>query len=171
MPPLLSVVGFLAWPAAIGAAVVVFGTSSETAFSLLNQGLSQQAGSASVIKASMPTPVIRMPATPVVSPEAAHAKIALLNGGRQYATASATAKLAAPTTGAAQMTATTGLIVRSKPMKGSAAVGTIAKGATVAVQSKQGGWLLVESSQGINGWVFGKYLTPAAAESGTQASL
>jgi uncharacterized protein YgiM (DUF1202 family) len=170
MPPLLSVLGFLSWPAAIGAALLVLGASSETTLSLVHQGLSTGSGSPSVIKASIPTPVIRMPSTPVVSADAARAKITLLNAGRQYVAANAILKSVAPDAGPAQMTATTGLIVRSKPMKASAAMGSIAKGARVEVQSKQGGWLLVESAEGVTGWVFGKYLATTPEGASTQTS-
>lgn len=61
------------------------------------------------------------------------------------------------------MIASSGLVVRSKPTKASAALGGIAKGESVEVRSKQGGWLLIDGPTGQTGWVFGKYLKPAAA--------
>jgi uncharacterized protein YgiM (DUF1202 family) len=171
MPPLLSLLGFLAWPLTIGGAVVVLGTSSETTLSLLHEALSAKPGSSSVIKASMPGPVIRMPSTPVISPELVRARITLLSSGRQYAAANAGPRLTAPGAGIAQLTAMSGLTVRSKPTKASAPVGSIAKGATVEVRSKQRGWLLVESADGISGWVFGKYLAATPQQAGAHASL
>ena len=154
MPPTFSVPGFLAWPMVIAAAIAVFGTSSEATLSLLDQNLG--AAGTATIKAGMAAPVIRMPSTPVVPPEAARAKVAALLSGRDYASASAA--VAPATSGPARMTASSSLVVRSQPKKASAAVGSIAKGTTVEVKSKQGGCLLIESDQGETGWVFGKYL-------------
>jgi len=164
MPPVLTVFGFLAWPLAIGVAVAVFGTSSNAALSLLSHSLS--ASASATIKAGVPAPVIRMPSTPVVSPEAAHAKVAALLSGRDYAVARAS--IAPPQgSGSATMAASIGLVIRSQPKKTSAALGTLAKGASVEVKSKQGGWMLVETGDGVTGWVFGKYLTASSRTAGT----
>lgn len=151
----LSILGLLAWPLAVGVGIAVFGTSSDAALSLLNRNLSSV--SSSTIKAGVPAPIIRMPSTPIVSPETAHARVAALLSGRDYAVASAA--IGPPQSiSPATLTAGSGLVMRSQPKKASAAVGTLAKGASVEVKSKQGGWVLVERNDGVFGWVFGKYL-------------
>lgn len=164
MPPLLSIVGFLKWPVTIAAAALVFGTAITTALSMLHDSVAGRPAAAVTLKASVATPIIRMPDTPVVSPGAARAKLASLTGGRRYAGAALAGDTpAANQANPARMIAASGLIVRSKPMKASAAVGTIARGESVEVRSKQGGWLLVSGPAGQTGWVFGRYLKPATA--------
>jgi len=163
VPPLLTIVGFLKWPATVAAAVLVFGTASHSALSMLHDRVAIRPPEATTIKANVATPVIRVPDTPVVSPAAARAKLSVLPEGRRYAVAALAGDTApAERAGVARMVASSGLIMRSRPMKASAAVGTVARGEQVEVRSKQGGWLLVGTPGGRTGWVFGKYLKPTA---------
>lgn len=159
MPPILTILGLLKWPATVSAAVLVFGTATNSALSMLYDHVALRPAATAVIKASVATPVIRVPDTPVVSSSAARAKLLSVPEGRRYALAALTP---ADRAGPVQMTASSSLVMRSKPIKASAAVGTIAKGERVEVRSKQGGWLLVSGPGGQTGWVFGKYLKPAA---------
>lgn len=163
MAPLLSLVGLLKWPLTVSAAVVVFATATGASLSLLRNGFAAGVPTQSTIKAGMSAPIIRMPDTPVVSPEAARVRVSLIFAGQRYAIAGAgRPKPAADETNPARMVASTGLVVRSQPRKASANVGSIASGTTVGVHSKQGGWLLVDGPGGVTGWVFGKYLMPAS---------
>lgn len=164
MPPFLTILGLLKWPATVSAAVLVFGTATNSALSMLRANVNGHPVEIATIKASVATPVIRVPDTPVVSPAETRARLSVLPEGRRYALA-ALSRDPAPTAGAgpAHMIALSGLIVRSRPTKASAALGSVAKGESVEVRSKQGGWLLVDGPAGQTGWVFGKYLKPAAA--------
>jgi uncharacterized protein YgiM (DUF1202 family) len=162
MPPFLTLLGLLKWPATVFAAVLVFGTATNSALSMLHANIGRPA-QAATINANLATPLIHMPDTPVVSAAEARARLSVLPDGRRYALAALAADApAAAGSDPARMIAASGLVVRAKPMKASAAVGTIARGESVEVRSKQGGWLLVSGPAGQTGWVFGKYLKPAA---------
>lgn len=162
VPPVLTILGFLKWPATVSAAIVIFGGATNLTLSMLHDNVAARPVPAATIKASLATPVIRVPDTPVVSPAAARAKLTALQDARRFAVAAlSTTPTSADEQNPARMIASSGLVVRSKPMKASAAVGTIAKGESVEVRSKQGGWLLVSGAGGQTGWIFGKYLRPA----------
>ena len=154
MSPFLTLLGFLKWPATVSAAVVIFGTATNFALTMLHDNVVTHPAQ---IRASLTPPVIHVPDTPVVTPAATAKAVALLDRPADTPAAAT----ATPAAGPAQMTALSGLVVRSKPMKASASVGTVAKGESVEVRSKQGGWVLISGTHGQTGWVFGKYLKPA----------
>jgi uncharacterized protein YgiM (DUF1202 family) len=54
---------------------------------------------------------------------------------------------------------TDGLNVRRNASSKSARVGSVRQGEIVTMLAREGGWVLIESN-GIQGWVFGKYLQP-----------
>jgi uncharacterized protein YgiM (DUF1202 family) len=56
------------------------------------------------------------------------------------------------------------LRVRSRPTKTSAQVFGLMSGAKVTVSSTQNGWALIMADGGRTGWVYGKFLRPAATE-------
>ena len=58
---------------------------------------------------------------------------------------------------------TTGLNVRAEPRSGSAKVGTLESGTTVAALDEQGPWTRIETPT-LEGWVFTKYLSTAVAQ-------
>jgi len=161
VPPFLTILGLLKWPATVSAAVLVFGTATNSALSMLHDGVAVHHAETATIKANLATPVIHVPDTPVVSPAAARAKVSTLLAGRRYAVAAATPDTSLTSDETAQMTASSGIVMRSRPVKASARVGSIASGESVEVRSKQGNWLLVVNRAGDTGWVFGKYLKPA----------
>lgn len=148
MPPFLALLGALKWPATVAGAIVVFGVSSQGTLSLI----SEQTRNLPVAhaKTQMPAPVIKVAPVVVAPRAAAEKKIADL--------APPSTPTAVDSGGIASMVATTGLVVRTKPMKASAQMGSVAAGEVVEVRSKQGSWLLIATKAGTTGWVFGKYL-------------
>lgn len=155
VPPFLTILGSLKWPATVSVAFLIFGTATNAALTMLHDNVATHPVQ---IKASVVPPVIHVPDTPVVTPAAGGKAVALVD---RPADASALAPAAA-TDGTAQMIASSALVVRAKPMKASAPVGSVAKGESVEVRLRQGGWVLINGAHGQTGWVFGKYLRPAA---------
>lgn len=152
MPALLP---FVAWPLTLGAAVLVFGVSSQGTLGLISAHLQPTAAKA----ASMPVQaVIKMPSPIAITPQQAGARVAALGGGRSMiggaASLSQNDEASVPT----MQVNTPGLIVRSQPFKNSPQVGTLKQGEIVTVRNKQGGWMLIDARGGAVGWVFGKYL-------------
>jgi hypothetical protein len=155
VPPILTILGFFKWPATLSVAVVTFGAATNSALTMLHDNVVTHPAQ---IRASLAPPVIHVPDTPMVTPAATAKAVALLDKPADTPAAAAATPASA---GPAQMIALSGLIVRSRPMKASASVGTVAKGEGVEVRSKQGGWVLISGAHGQTGWVFGKYLKPA----------
>jgi hypothetical protein len=162
MRPLLTLLGILKWPATVAAAIFVFATSTQASLSLLSEHFSRGASASATIEADVTRPVIRMPDTPTVTPAVARANATAVPDGRRFALAATGNPSRAPDQGLAQMVASTGLIVRARPQKASAAMGSISRGTTVGVRARHGGWLLVDGPGTLTGWVYGKYLTPGA---------
>jgi len=153
MPALLPLI---AWPLTLGAALLVFGVSSQGTLGLISAHL--QPGAAKAATPTVAQAIIRMPAPVVTTPQQAAARVAALGAGRSM-TGGVTAVPRNNDSSVPTMQVNTpGLIVHSHPFKSSPQVGTLKQGEIVEVRNKQGGWMLINAPSGAVGWVFGKYL-------------
>lgn len=164
MSTIFPLLGLARWPLTLGAAVLVFGASAQGTLGLISDHFRPSIAKAS---ASMPTPaIIKMPAPVIVTDQQADARLSVLSDGRSISGGVTTLPTADDGGAPTMRVNTPGLAVRSHPFKGSPQVGTLKQGATVEIRSKQGGWMLVDTSGGATGWVFGKYLTLKPAVTG-----
>jgi uncharacterized protein YgiM (DUF1202 family) len=147
---------FAKWMATLMVAILVVGTTSAGTINLVS---SQTWSRAAAVDPSPSPAMIR-----TVAPIAEIKPVGSAAPAAKPATVSATTPVAAsPRAQAAptkpQMMATLSLAVRAHPQKASQQIGGIEQGEIVTVSSKDGGWMLVTTSDGESGWAYGKYLT------------
>jgi uncharacterized protein YgiM (DUF1202 family) len=95
-----------------------------------------------------------MPAVQIIAPAKA-AEPAPAPPAKQVAQAST---VVAAETGPPKMMATLSVAVRAQPAKASRQIGGLEQGQVATVTSTKNGWMLVTTSTGVSGWVYGRYL-------------